>query len=81
MSRGSVRLLTFGSGRRELGFDVSLRGADKISTWTSGRRVLKPHRPSVLAGERLAATSRRLEGREEMTLEFSMVGRGERGGG
>ena len=56
MSRASVVLLTFGSGRRELGFDVSLRGADKISTSTSGHRVLKPHRPSVLAGERLAAT-------------------------
>ena len=43
MSRGSVRLLTFGSGRRELGFEFSLRGADKISTPTSGHRVLKPH--------------------------------------
>ena len=57
MSRASVVLLTFGSGRRELGFDVSLGGADKISTSTSGRRVLKPHGPSVLAGRRLAATS------------------------
>ena len=43
MSRGSVRLLTCGSGRRELGFEFSLRGADKISTPTSGHRVLKPH--------------------------------------
>ena len=70
MSRASVVLLTFGSGRRELGFDVSLPGADKISTSTSGRRVLKPHRPSVLAGERLAATGLGLEGREGTTLEF-----------
>ena len=36
MSRGSVRLLTFGSGRRELGFEFSLRGADEISTPTFG---------------------------------------------
>ena len=43
MSRGSVRLLTCASGRRELGFEFSLRGADKISTPTSGHRVLKPH--------------------------------------
>ena len=43
MSRGPVRLLTFGSGRRELGFEFSLRGADKISAPTSGHRVLKPH--------------------------------------
>ena len=43
MSRGSVRLLTFASGRRELGFDFSLRGPDKISRPTSGHRVLKPH--------------------------------------
>ena len=43
MSGVSVRLLTFGSGRRELGFEFSLRGADQISTSTSGRSVLKPH--------------------------------------
>ena len=43
MSRGPVGLLTFGSGRRELGFEVSLRGAEKISRQTSGHRVLKTH--------------------------------------
>ncbi len=32
MSGGSVGLLIFGSGRRELGFEFSLRGADEIST-------------------------------------------------
>ena len=50
MSRGSVRLLTCASGRRELGFEFSLRGADKISTPTSGHRVLKHTRiPIVFA--------------------------------
>ena len=50
MSQCLVRLLTFGSGRRELGFEFSLRGADKISTPTSGHRVLETTRiPIVFA--------------------------------
>ena len=69
MSRGSVRVLTFGSGRRELGFEFSLRGADKISTSSSGHCVLKPHRPGVLVEGRLAATRGCGRG-EKKTEEF-----------
>ena len=67
MSRGRFTTLTFRRPEARLAFAIV------------GVRTVR--RPPVLAGRRLAATGLGLEGREGMTLEFSMVGRGFEGEG